>query len=71
MLIWLIAIPVGSTCIYCMCLHRKNILFYGGIHSKEELQLNVTTGIVLDAVIALSLLVLVAVLNLLHFNCIY
>eukprot|EP01036_Dinobryon_divergens_P022078 gene22078-30313_t len=67
-LIWLIAIPVGSTCIYCMCLHRKNILFYGGIHSKEELQLNVTTGIVLDAVIALSLLVLMSFTDFMRFN---
>ena len=35
------------------------ILLYDEVLTKEQLQLNVTTGIVLDAVIALSLLILV------------
>lgn len=57
-IIWLGFVPIATTCIYCACIGRKNILLISVQWSS--IVINITNGIVIDAVIALSLLVLVS-----------
>jgi len=59
-IVWLVFVPIGTTCVYCICISRHDLItreFSWGL-----LKSHITNGIVLDAVIALSLLILVGML---------
>lgn len=55
--VWLVCVPAGTTCIYCLCIGRHSILT--GPVSWTTLKMHISYGIVIDSVIAMSLLTLV------------
>eukprot|EP01038_Epipyxis_sp_PR26KG_P004296 gene4296-6091_t len=62
-LIWLVIVPFSTTCIYYICIgHKRHDIFFQSISS------NIISGIVIDAVIALSLLILMSFTDFLRFH---
>jgi hypothetical protein len=57
-IVWLVFVPIGTTCVYSICIGRHNLITRE--FSWVLLKSHITNGIVLDAVIALSLLILVS-----------
>jgi E3 ubiquitin-protein ligase DOA10 len=57
-LVWAIIVPVLTTCIYCVCVGRSSILSLP--FSWPMLKAHIVHGINTDAMIALSLLILVS-----------
>jgi E3 ubiquitin-protein ligase MARCH6 len=56
-LIWAVIVPVLTTCIYCVCVGRTSLMSM--TYSWPILRAHIVHGINIDAVIALSLLILV------------
>lgn len=64
-MIWLIIVPVLTTCIYCVCVGRSSMISL--TFTWELLRAHIVHGINIDAVIALSLLILVSIVK--YFAC--
>lgn len=54
---WVFIVPIGTTVVYCTCMRRK--LNFSTIYSWDAINTAVCYGFVIDAVMALSLLILV------------
>lgn len=54
-IIWLLFVPVATTTMYCVVVGRV----YSSFEDQNSLVTSIVTGIVIDAVVALSLLILV------------
>lgn len=71
-IIWAIVVPVLTTCIYCVCVGRSSILSLSLVHvtsqTWETVRAHVVHGINIDALIALSLLILVSYCLLISFH---
>lgn len=57
--IWLICVPFCSTCIYCISVGRINFSIAGAL-ARANIGATVVQGIVIDGMIALTLLILVS-----------
>ena len=60
LIVWLGFVPIGTTCVYCVCIGRNNLITSD--FSWYLVLSHIKIGLVLDAVIALSLLILVRLL---------
>lgn len=57
--LWIVVVPFVTTFTYCFCFNRSTI-FYGTI-SSQMLRKGILYGMLLDGVIAISLLILVSI----------
>lgn len=57
-IIWLLCVPIATTTTYCMVMGRT---FYS-LEDRNSFFVSIVTGIVIDAVVALSLLILVRII---------
>ena len=57
-IIWLLCVPIATTSIYCLLIGRH----FQSMADQHSIFVSVVTGIVIDAVVALSLLILVSCL---------
>lgn len=57
--LWIVVVPFVTTFIYCFCFNRSTI-FYGNM-SSQMLRSGILYGMLLDGVIAVSMLILVSI----------